>query len=66
MKFQANWRKVDERQIILTDSMLADFMFRLDLNISVLLYDFILKSLDKVIRKVKMIEMYQKNTTEII
>ena len=46
--------------------MLADFMFRLDLNISVLLYDFILKSLDKVIRKVKMIEMYQKNTTEII
>ena len=43
------------------DSILADFMSRLDSNISMLLYGLILTNLDEAIMKAKMIEMGQKN-----
>jgi len=43
--------------MISADSILADFMSRLDPNISMLLYGLALTNLDKAIMKVKMIEM---------
>ncbi len=43
------------------DSVLADFMSGLDLNISMLLYGLALTNLDEAIMKAKMIEMGQKN-----
>src|SRR6266511_3563721 len=43
------------------DSILADFMSGLDLQISVMLYGLALASLDEAIMKAKMIEMGQKN-----
>ncbi len=39
------------------DSILADFMSELNLNISILLYRLILINLDKTIMKAKMIEI---------
>jgi len=39
------------------DSVLADFMFGLDSNISILLYRLALTNLDEAIIKVKIIEM---------
>ena len=39
------------------NSILADFMFELDSNISILLYRLTLINLNKVIIKVKMIEI---------
>ncbi len=39
------------------DSVLADFMFGLDLNISMLLYELVLTNLDEAIMKAKIIEM---------
>ena len=39
------------------DSILADFMFRLDSNISMLLYGLVPTNLDEAIMKAKMIEM---------
>jgi len=42
---------------MLADSVLADFMLGLDLNISMLLYRLVLINLDKAIIKVKIIEM---------
>ncbi len=47
--------------MIPANSILADFMFGLDLNISILLYKLALTNLDEVIIKAKMIEMGQKN-----
>jgi len=43
--------------MILADSILIDFMFELDLNISMLLYGLIPTNLDKIIIKAKMIEI---------
>jgi len=43
------------------DSVLADFMSELDSQISVMLYELALASLDKAIMKAKMIEIGQKN-----
>ena len=40
-----------------TDSVLADFMSGLDLNISILLYGLVLINLNEAIMKAKMIEM---------
>jgi len=64
--FQANWRKVDKRRMMPADSVLADFMSGLDLNISMLLYGLALTNLDEAIMKAKMIEMEQKNVSEAI
>ncbi len=43
--------------MILTESILADFMLGLDSNIFIMLYGLVLGSLDKAIKKVKMIEI---------
>ncbi len=48
------------------DSVLADFMSGLDLNISMLLYGLALTNLDEAIMKAKMIEIGQKNTSGAI
>ena len=48
------------------DSVLANFMLGLDLNISMLLYGLALTNLDEAIMKAKMIEMGQKNASGII
>ena len=48
------------------DSILANFMFRLDPNISMLLYELALINLDEVIIKAKMIKMGQKNASGTI
>ena len=48
------------------DSILADFMFGLDPNISMLLYGLALINLDEAIMKAKMIEMGQKNASGAI
>ncbi len=48
------------------DSILADFMFGLDPNISMLLYRLASINLDEAIMKAKMIEMEQKNALGII
>ncbi len=48
------------------DSVLADFMLGLDLNILMLLYRLAPTSLDEVIMKAKMIEMEQKNVSGVI
>ena len=52
--------------IILADSILANFILGLNLNIFMLLYKLILMNLNKVIIKAKIIEMKQKNTLGII
>ncbi len=39
------------------ESILADFILGLDLNISIMLYGLALGSLDKMIRKAKMIKI---------
>ncbi len=49
-----------------TDSVLADFIFGLDLNILILLYGLTLINLDEVIIKAKIIEMGQKNASRTI
>ncbi len=56
-EFQANWRKVDKKQIMSAKSVLADFISGFDSNISIMLYGLVSGSLDETIRKVKMIEM---------
>jgi len=66
INFQANWRKIDERRMISADSILADFIFRLDSNISILLYELVSTSLDEAIMKAKMIEIGQKNVSRVI
>ncbi len=48
------------------DSILADFMSGLDLNISILLYGLASTNLDEAIMKAKMIEMGQKNASGAI
>ncbi len=48
------------------DSVLADFMSGLNLNISMLLYELALINLDEAIIKAKMIEMEQKNASGVI
>ncbi len=48
------------------NSILADFMSELDLNISILLYGLALTNLDEAIMKAKMIEMGQKNISKTI
>ncbi len=45
---------------MLADSVLADFISGLDLNISMLLYELVLTNLNKAIMKAKMIEMGAK------
>jgi len=52
--------------MMLADSVLADFMSRLDPNISMLLYGLALINLNEAIMKAKMIEMGQKNVSEAI
>ncbi len=39
------------------ESVLTDFILELDLNISIILYGLILRSLDKTIKKAKIIEI---------
>jgi len=51
---------------MLANSVLADFMSRLDPNISMLLYGLASTSLDEAIMKVKMIEIGQKNASGVI
>ena len=63
LKFQANWQKVDQRGMMSADSVLADFMFELDPQISVMLYGLTPTTLDEANMKAKMIEMEQKNAT---
>ena len=48
------------------DSVLADFISGLNLNISMLLYGLVPTNLDKAIMKAKMIEMGQKNASRAI
>ncbi len=48
------------------DSVLADFMFRLDSNIFILLYGLASTNLNEAIIKAKMIEMGQKNALRTI
>ncbi len=48
------------------DSVLADFMSRLNPNIFILLYGLVLTNLDKAIMKAKMIEIEQKNASGVI
>jgi len=52
--------------MMLADSILADFIFGLDLNISMFLYELASTSLNKAIIKAKMIKMGQKNTSGVI
>ncbi len=52
--------------MIPADSVLADFMSGLDLNISMLLYGLVSTNLDEMIMKAKMIEIGQKNVSEVI
>ena len=52
--------------MISADSILADFIFGLDLNISILLYELALINLDEVIMKAKIIEIGQKNASKTI
>ena len=59
--FQTNWRKIDEWKMMLADSVLANFISGLDLNISMLLYGLVLTNLNEAIMKAKMIEIEQKN-----
>ncbi len=59
--FQANWRKIDKQRMMPADSILADFILGLDLNILILLYGLVLTNLNEAIMKAKMIEMGQKN-----
>jgi len=47
--------------MMLVDSVLADFMSGLDLNIFMLLYGLASTNLDEAIIKAKMIEIGQKN-----
>src|SRR6266498_5115129 len=61
LEFQANWQKVDQRDMMPADSVLADFISELDSQISIMLYGLALASLDEAIMKAKMIEMGQKN-----
>ena len=51
---------------MLIDSILANFISGLNLNILMLLYELALTNLDKVIMKAKMIEMGQKNASGAI
>ncbi len=48
------------------DSVLADFMSGLDLNISMLLYGLTSTNLDEAIMKAKIIEIGQKNVLKAI
>jgi len=48
------------------DSILADFMSKLDSNISMLLYGLAPTNLNEAIMKAKMIEMRQKNASGVI
>ncbi len=52
--------------MMLTDSILIDFMSSLNLNILMLLYELALINLDKAIIKAKMIEIGQKNASKAI
>ncbi len=47
-------------------SILADFMLGFDPNISIMLYRLVPESLDKAIRKAKMIEIGQKNALRAV
>ncbi len=49
--------------MMLAESVLADFMSELDSNISIILYGLASESLDKAIRKAKMIEIGQRNAS---
>src|SRR6266498_3546023 len=66
LEFQANWRKVDQRGMMPPDSVLADFMSRLDPQISVMLYGLAPASLDEAIMKAKMIEIGQRSAAGTI
>ncbi len=48
------------------DSILANFISGLDLNISILLYGLVSTNLDEAIMKAKIIEIEQKNTSGVI
>jgi len=48
------------------DSIIVDFMSGLDPNIFILLYGLASTNLDEAIIKAKMIEMGQKNASEVI
>jgi len=48
------------------ESILADFMSGLDLNILIMLYRLASKSLDEIIRKTKIIEMDQRNVSGVV
>ena len=52
--------------MMLADSILANFMSGLDLNILMLLYELSLTNLNEAIMKAKMIEMEQKNALGVI
>ncbi len=48
---------------MLAKNILIDFILRLDLNILIILYGLALKSLNKAIKKVKIIEMSKRNAS---
>ncbi len=52
--------------MMLTESILADFILGLDSNILIILYELASESLDKAIRKAKMIKIGQKNASKIV
>jgi len=52
--------------MMLAKSILANFILGLNLNISIILYGLVSESLDKVIRKAKIIEIGQKNALRVV
>ncbi len=52
--------------MISAKSVLADFISELDLNILIILYELVSKSLDEVIKKAKIIEIGQRNIVRVI
>jgi len=52
--------------MMLVDSVLADFILELNLNILMLLYGLTQINLDEAIMKAKMIEIEQKNASGVI
>ncbi len=52
--------------MMLAKSVLANFILELNSNISIMLYELASESLDEVIKKVKMIEIGQKNISEVV
>jgi len=60
-----NFKPTGEK-LMVNDVSLADFILGFDLNISIILYELALRSLDKAIKKAKMIEISQRNASRVV